>query len=140
METNVEIEKKPKKSRSKKFAPEAEAAVNTEQVEGEASEAKVATPRPRKYNYGIIPEARCVRLSEAPKVAKNIAEAWTATDDEPTVEEFFNRVEVEPRHCLRVLLRSGHLKLVHPDGTEYPQEYVAPVKVEATEEVAEAAE
>jgi hypothetical protein len=134
METNVKTDKKGKKAR--KHEVEAEApAVDTPTVgdvvaEGAAGKGTGA-PRPRKWDYGIIPEAQIVRQAAEASVKKEVAEAWGYTDDNPTVAEYTKRGG--DRHGLRVLSRRGLIKIVHPDGTEFPREYVKAEKPEATE-------
>lgn len=132
METNVQTDKKVKKS--KKFAAEAqtpEVAATAEVPEGEVvAEEKSngkgsGAPRPRKWEYGIIPEAKIVRQADTASVKKEVAEAWACTDENPTVEAYTKLGG--DRHGLRVLSRRGLIKIVHPDGTEFPQPFVAKV-------------
>jgi hypothetical protein len=139
METNVQTDKKSKKA--KKF--EAEAATTEVQANSEANGEQQAegegkatgAPRPRKWDYGIIDDATIVPQAETASVKKEVAEAWALVDDKPTVHEFMKRGG--DRHGLRVLSRRGLIKIVHPDGTEFPRPYVAPVKEEAAEEPAQ---
>jgi hypothetical protein len=139
METNVQTDKKSKKA--KKF--EAEAATTEVQANSEANGEQQAdgegkatgAPRPRKWDYGIIPEAQIVPQTETAAVKKEVAEAWALVDDSPTVEEYTKRGG--DRHGLRVLSRRGLIKIIHADGNEFPKAYVAPVKEEAAEEPAQ---
>lgn len=150
METNVQVDKKSKKS--KKF--DAEAATGEVQAAGadaaaveatEAIEKAKGAPRPRKWDYGITDEAQIVRVAENPRVAKDIEVAWSNTEDNPTVAVYFELYgedsRTDARHGLRVMSRRGLIKLVHADGQEFPRTYVAPEpKVEEPAEGTEAAE
>lgn len=124
MESNVQVDKKPTK-RGKKHAAEAEGtlpgATATPAVEGEEKAKRTGSnaARPRKYNYGITPEATVRRANEGPvTVRKDIEKSWEATDGEPTVAEYMERGG--DRHGLRVLMRRGLIKLIGTDGAEYP--------------------
>jgi hypothetical protein len=132
METNVKTDKKGKKA--KKYE-DAEVVTTAPAPEADSPEAPTlgtkGAPRPRKWDYGILPEAQIVRQAEDASVKKDIAEAWGYTDDNPTVEEYTKRGG--DRHGLRVLSRRGLIKIVHPDGTEFPREYVKAEKPEADE-------
>jgi len=140
MESNVQTDKKSKKA--KKFEADAattEVQANAETPTGDnAAEGEgkaTGAPRPRKWDYGIIPEAKIVPQAETASVKKEVAEAWALVDDSPTVEEYTKRGG--DRHGLRVLSRRGLIKIIHADGNEFPKAYVAPVKEEAAEEPAQ---
>ena len=143
METNVQTDKKSKKS--KKYEAEAVstpvAEAPTEAVETateEAIEKAKGAPRPRKWEYGITDEAQVVRVAEAPTVRKDIEAAWAATLENPTVAEYMAQFanKSDGRHGLRVMSRRGLIKIVHADGSKFPRQYEAKM-AEATEPAAE---
>jgi len=88
--------------------------------------------RPRKWNYGITPEAKIVRQTQEANVKKDIEKSWLATEGDPTVAQFMSKGG--DRHGLRVLSRRELIKLVHEDGTEYPQKAEAAPAVEPAAE------
>jgi len=92
-------------------------------------------PRPRKWDYGIAPEAQIVRLEESPSVKRDVAEEWAHTEDSPTCALFMERGGT--RHGLRVMSRRKLIKIVN-GGKDYPIEYTAPVKEEKQAEPAAA--
>ncbi len=91
-------------------------------------------PRPRKWDYGIIPEATIVRLKDDEKVKGVTQDAWDMTKGNKTTVAKF--MEKGNRHDLRVLSRNGCINIVHADGTKYPQKYVAPAPKPKTEKKA----
>jgi hypothetical protein len=130
METNVQTDKKGKKNKkfdsgevtppADNFGGEAAAAAEA----GEAIEKAKGAARPRKWNYGFVPEATIVRVAENPTVRKDIEAAWAATATPgTTVDAFLNSFtdKSDARHGLRVMSRRGLIKVVHADGSEYPQ-------------------
>lgn len=131
METNVKTDKKFKKA--KKHEVEADKPVVDTPETGEVT-AEVAAgkgngaPRPRKWDYGIIPDAQIIRLKDEASVKKDIAEAWAATHDNPTVADYMKDFasSTDARHGLRVLSRRELIKIVHPDGSEFPRQYIKP--------------
>lgn len=137
METNVQTDKKAKKP--KKFEGEASAPRAESQNNGEAKEPKTpGAARPRKWDYGIIDEAKIEVIKETASVKKDIAVAWEAVDGNPTVAEYMAKFsnKGDARHGLRVLSRRELIQIVHADGTRYPKPYVAPepkVKAEKSE-------
>jgi len=81
-------------------------------------EAKGAA-RPRKWDYGITPEAQITRIAEGEvNVKKDIEKSWVATEGNPTVAQFMSKGG--DRHGLRVLSRRHLISLTHADGTVYP--------------------
>lgn len=143
MEEQVQVDKKAKKS--KKFAAESQMtaedqATGTDAAANEATEAIAkakGAPRPRKVDYGIADDAQIVRLVDTANVRKDILLAWQNTDDNPTVAEFFTRYSeaerVEARHGLRVMSRRKLIKIVHPDGSEFPRDIVPGADPEPSE-------
>jgi hypothetical protein len=147
METNVTTDKKARKSKKYEAAAvtaEVQAAAASEAPTEEGGEvtkkAGSTAPRPRKWDYGFLPDGKIVPQADTANVKKDVAAAWEHASDSPTVEEFFKRFTntTEARHGLRVLSRRGLVKIIHPDGAEYPQAFVAKPKAEKAEETAEA--
>ena len=101
---------KPAKEAKAPKAPKAEG-------EGKGS----ANPRPRKWDYGIVPEAKIVRTAEAEKATmrKDMEKEFAATAGDPTVEAFFKAGGT--RHGLRVLSRRGVINILHADGNTFPK-------------------
>lgn len=139
METNVQTDKKSKKS--KKHEAEAvtgEVRANEEVAAGEADaavEKAKGAPRPRRWDYGITDEATIERVAENPPVRKDIAEAWVLTEGKPSVADFMAGFasKTDARHCLRVMSRRKLIQIKHADGSVYPVAYEPPVETAPAE-------
>ena len=94
------------------------------------SEAKDKTakgaPRPRKWDYGIILEAKIMPLVEEANVKRDIQKDWERVGKGTTCEKFF--AAGGTRHGLRVMSRRKLISIVHADGSKFPVEYVKPEK------------
>lgn len=102
-----------------------------EQSAGAATEGKKGSsaPRARKWDYGIKPEAKVVRLVETANVKRDIQAQFTHTEGDPTVAEFYERGG--DRHGLRVMSRRKLIGIHHLDAegnvvAKFPTEYVKP--------------
>lgn len=88
------------------------------------------SPRPRKYEYGIKPDAQVVVVAEQAEAAKRagvakayeIAKTGTAEGKTLTVEQFY--AGGGNRHDLRVMSRRGLIKIRWATGEEFPQNVV----------------
>lgn len=83
--------------------------------------------RPRKHDYGIIPEAKIEVVMEEEKIPAlrgDLTGALTLIGKGMTYEKYL--AEGGERAHIRRLARKGVIELVHPDGTRYPKEYVKP--------------
>lgn len=105
-------------------APAAEKPVKEGSPDGKAA------PRPRKWNYGIVPEhkvqaAKRTEEEGEPKLKAGEAEGYALAQKGCTVEQFLANSD---RGILRRLSRKGLVNVIGTDGTVYPTDYVAPEK------------
>lgn len=125
-----------KKDKAKKHEAESTQRVEAQAGDGEAQATEGAStkkgsnaPRARKFDYGIKPEAKVVRLVETANVKRDIQAQFTHTEGDPTVAEFY--AKGGDRHGLRVMSRRKLIKIQHLDESgnvvaEFPQGYVKP--------------
>ena len=115
-----------KRTRTNKAAAEGTAPA-AEKAQEKATGEKGA-PRPRKWDYGIVPENKVSakpRTEEEgePKLKAKEAEGYEMAKKGCTVEQFLKDGE---RAILRRLSRKGLINITAADGTVYPKDYVAP--------------
>jgi|2_EtaG_2_1085320.scaffolds.fasta_scaffold12268_2 hypothetical protein len=75
-------------------------------------------PRPRKWDYGITPEAKILCQKETPNVKREVQADWEIAQKSKTYADYAKAGG--SRHGIRVMSRRGLIKLVHADGKEYP--------------------
>ncbi len=107
------------------MANKAAATAEKPKTTSEAKDKKAkGAPRPRKWDYGITPEAKITPLVEEANVKRDIQKDWERVGKGTTCEKFF--AAGGTRHGLRVMSRRKLIQITHADGSTFPKEYVKP--------------